>query len=79
MPRSAVLFGKSGPSVQVVENDTIATRAVTIGLSEADSIEIKSGVAESALVVIKSGTFLRNGDRVNPVILPRAVADGAKP
>lgn len=79
VPRSAVLFGKSGPSVQVVENDTIATRPVTIGLSEADSIEIKSGVAESALVVIKSGTFLRNGDRVNPVILPRAVADGAKP
>ncbi len=36
VPRSAVLFGKSGPSVQVVENDTIATRAVTIGLSEAE-------------------------------------------
>jgi RND family efflux transporter MFP subunit len=79
VPRSAVLFGKSGPSVQVVENDTIATRAVTIGLSEADSIEVKSGVGESALVVAKSGTFLRNGDRVNPVVLPRAVADGAKP
>jgi RND family efflux transporter MFP subunit len=79
VPRSAVLFGKSGPSVQVVENDTIVTRAVTIGLSEADSIEVKSGVGESALVVAKSGTFLRNGDRVNPVLLPRAVADGAKP
>ena len=79
VPRSAVLFGKSGPSVQVVENDTIETRAVTIGLSEADSIEVKSGVAEGALVVAKSGTFLRDGDRVNPVVLPRAVADGAKP
>jgi HlyD family secretion protein len=79
VPRSAVLFGKSGPSVQVVENDTIATRAVTVGLSEADAIEVKSGVSESALVVVKSGTFLRNGDRVNPVVLPRAVAEGAKP
>jgi HlyD family secretion protein len=79
VPRSAVLFGKSGPSVQVVENDTVATRPVTLGLSEAETIEIKSGVGEGALVVAKSGTFLRNGDRVNPVVLPRAVADGAKP
>jgi RND family efflux transporter MFP subunit len=79
VPRSAVLFGKSGPSVQVVENDTIATRPVTLGLSEADAIEIKSGIGEDALVVAKSGTFLRNGDKVSPVILPRAVADGATP
>ena len=79
VPRSAVLFGKSGPSVQVVENDTIATRSVTIGLSEPDAIEIKSGVSEGTLVVAKSGTFLRNGDKVTPVVLPRAVAEGAKP
>ena len=79
VPRSAVQFGKSGPTVQVVENDTIATRPVTIGLSEADSIEIKSGISEGALVVAKSGTFLRNGDRVRPVLLPRTVAEGVKP
>ena len=79
MPRSAVLFGKSGPSVQVVENDTIATRPVTLGLSEAEAIEIKSGISEGTLVVVKSGTFLRNGDKVNPVVLPRTVAEGAKP
>lgn len=78
VPRSAVLFGKSGPSVQVIENHTVATRAVTLGLSETDTIEIKSGVGEGTLVVAKSGTFLRNGDRVNPVLLPRAVADGGK-
>ena len=74
VPRSAVLFGKSGPTVQVVENDTVVTRPVTLGLSEADHIEIKSGIAEDALVVAKSGTFLRNGDRVRPVAIQRAVA-----
>jgi len=79
VPRSAVLFGKSGPSVQVVENDTVATRAVTLGLAEAEAIEIKSGIGDGTLVVVKSGTFLRNGDKVNPVVLPRAVAEGAKP
>ena len=76
VPRSAVLFSKSGPTIQVVENDTIQTRPVTLGLAEADMIELRSGVAEDTLVVAKSGTFLRNGDRVRPVILPRAVAGG---
>ncbi len=76
VPRSAVLFGKSGSSVQVVENDTVATRPVTLGLSDADTVEIKSGVAEDTLVVAKSGTFLRNGDRVRPVVMQRAVARG---
>ena len=76
VPRSAVLFGKSGPTVLVVENDTVLTRPVTLGLSEADTVEIKSGVAEDALVVAKSGTFLRNGDRVRPVVKQRAVAHG---
>ena len=76
VPRSAVLFGKSGPSVQVVENDTVQTRPVTIGLTEADTIELRSGVSEGALVVAKAGTFLRNGDRVRPVVLPRTVAGG---
>ncbi len=76
VPRSAVLFGKSGASVQIVEDDTIETRPVTLGLTEADRLEVRSGVAEGTLVVAKSGTFLRNGDRVRPVVLPRAVADG---
>jgi RND family efflux transporter MFP subunit len=76
VPRSAVQFSKSGPTVQVVVNDTIETRPVTLGLVEADTVEIRSGVAESTLVVAKSGTFLRNGDRVRPVVLPSTIADG---
>jgi RND family efflux transporter MFP subunit len=75
-PRSAVLFGKSGPSVQVVENETIETRPVTLGLAEADMIELRSGVSDGTFVIAKSGTFLRNGDRVRPVLLPSTVADG---
>jgi hypothetical protein len=71
-----VLFGKSGPSVQVVEHDKIETRPVTLGLAEANMIELRSGVTEGTLVVAKSGTFLRNGDRVRPVILPHTLADG---
>jgi len=76
VPRSAVQFGKTGPSVQVVENEIIETRPVTLGLAEADRLEIRNGLSEGTLVVAKSGTFLRNGDRVHPVVLPRAIADG---
>jgi HlyD family secretion protein len=76
VPRSAVLFGKSGATVQVVENDTVVTRPVTLGLSESDTVEIKSGLAEDALVVAKSGTFLRNGDRVRPVFKQSTLAHG---
>ena len=76
VPRSAVLFGKSGPTVQAVENETIVTRSITVGLGDAEAIEVRSGLDQDALVVAKSGTFLRNGDRVRPVVLPRAVAAG---
>lgn len=76
VPRSAVLFGKSGPSVQTVENETIVTRSITVGLADAEAMEVRSGVEEDALVVAKSGTFLRNGDRVRPVIQSRTVAGG---
>ncbi len=76
VPRSAVLFGKSGPTVQVVENNIVSTRPVLLGLTDAEHIEIKSGIAEDALVVAKSGTFLRHGDRVRPVEIQRSVAHG---
>ena len=49
---------------------------VLLGLTDAEHIEIKSGIAEDALVVAKSGTFLRHGDRVRPVEIQRSVAHG---
>jgi RND family efflux transporter MFP subunit len=79
VPRSAVLFGKSRPSVQAVENDTVVTRSVTLGMSDGASMEVTEGLKEGDLVVAKSGTFLRNGDRVRPIVLPKTVADGRAP
>lgn len=79
VPRSAVLFGKSRPSVQAVENDTVVTRGVTLGMNDGASMEVTEGLKEGDLVVAKSGTFLRNGDRVRPVVLPKTVADGRAP
>ena len=66
-PLSAVLFTNEGPRVQVVRDGTVATRAVTTGIRAAGQIEIASGLEAGEAIVTISGTFLRNGDRVNPV------------
>lgn len=64
VPLSAVLYADDGVTVQVVRNGKIATRAVKTGHETAGRIAIESGVAEGELVVVKAGTFLRDGDAV---------------
>jgi hypothetical protein len=48
-------------------------------MNDGASMEVTEGLKEGDLVVAKSGTFLRNGDRVRPVVLPKTVADGRAP
>jgi HlyD family secretion protein len=66
-PLSAVLFTAEGPRVQAVVGDAVETRTVTVGIRSGGMIEILSGLAPGDTVVAISGTFLRNGDRVQPV------------
>jgi len=66
VPASAVMHTSEGARVLVVKNDVVETRAVSIGLAMSDQIEIVGGLSEGELVVAKSGTFLRQGDRVRP-------------
>ncbi|MGL5362116.1 MAG: efflux RND transporter periplasmic adaptor subunit [Bosea sp. (in: a-proteobacteria)] len=68
LPLSAVQFGPEGARVQVVVNDTVETRVVTTGLRSSSMIEITKGLAANEQVVTLAGTFLRNGDRVSPVL-----------
>lgn len=67
-PSSAVLFGADGAYVQVVDGDRIATRRVQVGLRVSDRVEVRSGLAEGDVIVAKSGTFLRDGDRIRPIL-----------
>jgi RND family efflux transporter MFP subunit len=71
VPASAVLYGSDGAHVQVVRDNKVETRPITIGLRAGANVEAASGLAEGEFVVTKSGTFLRDGDAVRPVIDPQ--------
>jgi HlyD family secretion protein len=66
-----VLFQPGSATVQVVRNDAVETRRVTIGLRADGRAEVREGVAAGEQVVTVSGTFLRNGDRVTPILAAR--------
>lgn len=67
IPFSSVLYGAEGPVVQVVRNNRVETRRVTLGLQSADKAEISRGVNEGDTVVVRAGAFLRDGDPVRPI------------
>ena len=68
VPASAILYSPDGPQVQLVQNGRVVTRKVTLGLAAGPYVEVRSGLAEGDLVVARSGTFLREGDAVRPVM-----------
>ena len=83
VPQASVLYGGARrSSVLVVAEDRVEAREVRTGLSDDDDIEIRSGLAPGERVVARSGSFLRDGDRVRPVMQARpdpAVAEAASP
>jgi HlyD family secretion protein len=68
IPLSAVLYGPEGSVVQVVRDDRIETRRVRIGLLSGSKAEVREGLSEGDLVVARAGSFLREGDRVRPIL-----------
>lgn len=67
VPQSAVSYRDNGAFVlKVVDNQAKLTRIET-GLVANGLVEVRSGLAEGDLVVAKAGTFLRDGDAVQPI------------
>lgn len=71
VPSTAVLSRDSGPTVQVVKDGRVESRRVTTGMSNGGKVEILDGLAEGELVVLRSGTLLRDGDTVRPMLADR--------
>lgn len=69
IPQSALLYGEEGSVVQVVRDERVESRIVTTGLKSAGKIEILQGIVEGDMVVARAGAFLRDGDRVVPVVV----------
>ncbi len=73
VPASAVLYGAEGASVQLASGGTVATRRVTLGLEDGNLVEVVQGLTEGDFVVTRSGTFLRDGDVIRPMLEPTAL------
>ncbi len=68
VPASAVIFREDQSFVQVVRDNRVETRAIRTGLRTAETVEVIEGLKAGDLVVARSGTLLREGDAVRPVI-----------
>ena len=68
IPLSAVLYGPEGAIVQVVRDERVETRRVRVGLLSGGNAEIREGLNEGDMVVARAGAFLREGDRVRPIL-----------
>ena len=54
--------------------DGIVDRApVKTGIRDGAFVEVIDGLAAGDLVVAKAGTFVRDGDRINPVLAAEAM------
>ncbi len=68
IPFSAVLYGTDGAIVQVVRDGRIETHRVALGLRAEGTIEAREGINEGDMVVARAGSFVREGDRVRPIL-----------
>jgi multidrug efflux pump subunit AcrA (membrane-fusion protein) len=68
VPLSAVLYEAGGAIVQVVRDNRVESRRVSVGIIAGARAEIREGVAEGEMVIAKSGAFVRDGDRVHTVV-----------
>jgi hypothetical protein len=68
IPLSALLVGTDGTVAQSVHDDRNATRHVTAGPTGESSVEIREAIAEGDIIVMRAGAFLRQGDRIRPML-----------
>ena len=56
-----------GPYVQIVVDNKVRTRRLTIGLISDGYVEVRKGLTVTDRVVAKAGTFLGDGEGITPV------------
>jgi RND family efflux transporter MFP subunit len=66
VPSTAVLYHNDSAIVLLVADNKVRERVVKPGLLAGDSVEIKEGLKEGELVVLRAGSLLRNGDIIDP-------------
>lgn len=76
LPGTAVKSAGGISSVYVVRNDLVSVRNVKVGVQRDNLVEILDGLGDGEMVVLKAGGFLRDRDRVIPVL---ASVEGGAP
>ena len=74
VPASAVVYASEGAIVQAIQDGRVVSRKVKTGLKTQTMIEVLDGLTEGDTIVAKSGSFLRDGDAVRPVIADTKVS-----
>jgi RND family efflux transporter MFP subunit len=69
LPAMAVRSMRGSHSVYVVRDDVVEARSVRIGVRQDDLVEILAGVEDGEMIVLKAGGFLKDQDRVVPVVI----------
>lgn len=67
VPTSALIYKSEEAFLQLVDNGTVKTVPVEVGVRAGKTVEIVSGIAEGQEVVSRAGTFVADGDLVTPV------------
>lgn len=67
VPVSAVGAAPEGATVMKVVDGVVSRVDVVTGIRDSGMVEIVSGLVEGDQVVTKAGSFVRDGDHVNPV------------
>ena len=74
VPSTALLYQNDGATVLAVVDGKVRERAVKPGLLAGDSVEIKEGLKEGEVVVMRAGSLLRGGDAITPVFAEKQTA-----
>ncbi len=67
VPVTAVGRFEGAPNVMLINDGTAERRAVKTGIRMGGWIEITEGLAAGETIVTKAGSFVRAGDKINPV------------
>jgi HlyD family secretion protein len=68
VPITAIGSGADGSTVMRVRDGLVERVGVETGIRDGGMVEILSGVAPGDLIVTKAASFVRDGDRINPVL-----------
>ena len=67
VPTSALQRQDDGDSVQIVQDNHIASRKIVVGIVDSENVEVREGLIVGDSVVTRAAAFLRPGDIVRPM------------